>query len=90
MESLASQLIEEVTAYAQSDSLEDACEICADGTYFPNNLFTYCKDWYNEVSNLYVCQNTLLQRKKFFICSVFFISPASVSLHTSYLFIECV
>jgi len=38
MESVASQLIEEVTAHAQSDSLEDAREICADGTYFPNNL----------------------------------------------------
>ena len=35
---LASQLIEEVTAHEQSDSLEDAREICADGTYFPNNL----------------------------------------------------
>jgi len=38
MASVASQLIEEVTAYAQRDSLEDAQEICADGTYFPNNL----------------------------------------------------
>ena len=38
MASVASQLIEEVTAHAQSDSLEDAREICADGTYFPNNL----------------------------------------------------
>ena len=38
MASLASQLIEEVTAHAQSDSLEDAREICADGTYFLNNL----------------------------------------------------
>jgi len=38
MASVASQLIEEVTALAQSDSLEDAREICADGTYFPNNL----------------------------------------------------
>jgi len=38
MVSVASQLIEEVTAHAQSDSLEDAQEICADGTYFPNNL----------------------------------------------------
>jgi len=37
---VASQLIEEVTAHAQSDSLEDAREICADGTYFPNNLRT--------------------------------------------------
>jgi len=37
MVSVASQLIEEVTAHAQSDSLEDAREICADGTYFPNN-----------------------------------------------------
>ena len=38
MASVASQLIMEVTALAQSDSLEDAREICADGTYFPNNL----------------------------------------------------
>ena len=41
MVSVASQLIEEVTAHAQSDSLEDAREICADGTYFPNNLRKY-------------------------------------------------
>jgi len=40
MASVASQLIEEVTAHAQSDSLEDAREICADGTYFPKNLST--------------------------------------------------
>jgi len=38
MASVASQLIEEVTAHAQSDSLEDALEICADGSYFPNNV----------------------------------------------------
>ena len=38
MASVASQLIEEVTAHAQSDSLEDALEIGADGTYFSNNL----------------------------------------------------
>ena len=38
MASVASQLTEEVTAHAQSNSLEDAREICADGTYFPNNL----------------------------------------------------
>ena len=30
MASVASQLIQEVTAHAQSDSLEDAREICAD------------------------------------------------------------
>ena len=36
-------MIEEVTAHAQSDSLEDAREICADGTYFPNNLRIYLK-----------------------------------------------
>jgi hypothetical protein len=35
---VASQLIEEVTAHAQRDSLDDAREICADGTYFLNNL----------------------------------------------------
>jgi len=38
MASVASQLIEGVTAHAQSDSLEDARVICTDGTYFPNNL----------------------------------------------------
>jgi len=38
MVSVASKFTEEVTAHAQSDSLEDAREICADGTYFPNNL----------------------------------------------------
>jgi len=38
MASVASQLIEEVTAHVQSDSPEDVREICADGTYFPNNL----------------------------------------------------
>ena len=42
MASVASQLIEEVTAHAQSDSMKDARGICADGTYFPNNLRT-CK-----------------------------------------------
>ena len=41
MASVASQLLEEVTAHAQSDSLEDAREICADGTYFPNNLLSH-------------------------------------------------
>jgi len=45
MAAVASQLIEEVTAHEQCDSLEDAREICADGTYFPNNLrkFFGCK-----------------------------------------------
>jgi len=38
MASVVSQLIEEVTAHAQKDSLEDGREICADGTYFPNTL----------------------------------------------------
>jgi hypothetical protein len=38
---VASQLIEEVTAHVQRDSLEDAREICADGTYFLNNLRMY-------------------------------------------------
>ena len=41
MASVASQLIEEVTAHVQRDSLEDAQHICTDGTYFPNNLHTY-------------------------------------------------
>jgi len=40
MAPVVSQLIEEVNAHAQRDSLEDAREICVDGTYFPNNLRT--------------------------------------------------
>jgi len=38
MASVALQFIEEFTAYAQGDSLEDAWDICADSIYFPNNL----------------------------------------------------
>jgi len=38
MASVACQVVEEATAHVQSDSLEDAREICADGTYFPNNV----------------------------------------------------
>ena len=38
MASVASQLIEEVTAHMQSNSLKDTQEICADGTYFLNNV----------------------------------------------------
>jgi len=41
MASVASQLPEEVTEHVQSDSLEDAREICTDATYFPNNLRNY-------------------------------------------------
>jgi len=41
MASVASQLIEEFAAHVQSDSLEDAREICADGPYFPNSLPIY-------------------------------------------------
>ena len=41
MASVATQLIEEVTAHAQSDGLEDARGICADDTYFPNNQLIF-------------------------------------------------
>jgi len=41
MVSVASQLIEEVTAHAQRDSLEVAREICAGGAFFLNNLHRY-------------------------------------------------
>jgi len=57
---VASQLIEEVTAYVQRDSLEDAREIRADGTYFLNNLSTLVnvvgKVEYNlRLTNLRLC-----------------------------------
>jgi len=38
-------LIEEVTAHVQRDSPEDAREICADGTYFSNNLCMNAQIW---------------------------------------------
>jgi len=47
MASVASQSIEEVTAHAQRDSLEDARWICADGTYFPNKLRSRRHSWYS-------------------------------------------
>jgi len=64
MESVASQLIEEATAHAQSDSLEDAREIWADGTYFPNNLRTsiclklQTSDYFTKVALHAVWDNT--------------------------------
>jgi len=51
MASVASQLIEEVTAHAQSDSFEDAREIRADGTYFPNNLCNSLEVHYYSILN---------------------------------------
>ena len=53
MTSVASQLIEEVTAHAQSDILEDAQEICADGTYFPKNLRTLGPQFLNSTFDLF-------------------------------------
>jgi len=41
---VSSQLLEEVTAHAQSDSLEDVREICADGNHFLNNLCMWLSD----------------------------------------------
>ena len=64
MASVASQLIEEVTAHAQSDSLEDAREICADGTYFPNNLRNInqkgCEKFSSHIYGLHDCGKLLI------------------------------
>ena len=57
MASVASQLIEEVTAHAQSDSLEDAREICVDGTYFPNYLRTMSMSSYYLTTGVYLHVN---------------------------------
>jgi len=55
MASVASQLVEEVTAHELSDSLEDAREIhvCADSTYFPNNLRILAKWTTNKTRSRY-------------------------------------
>jgi len=50
MASVASQLIEEVTAHEQSDSLEDVREIRADGTYFPNSLCITRNTWISKAT----------------------------------------
>ena len=55
MASVVSQLIEEVTAHAQSDSLEDAREVCADGTYFPNNLRYDIMSQNAAIWNIQIC-----------------------------------
>ena len=56
MASVASQLIEEVTAHAQSDSLEDAREVGADGTYFKNKIRICGPIGHLNTSNNAVCQ----------------------------------
>ena len=65
MESVASQLIEEVTAHAQSDSLEDAREICADGTYFPNNLRTSAT---NLITSIIFNEKDILKYSLTYLC----------------------
>ena len=56
MATVASQLIADVTAHAQSDSLEDAREICADGTYFPNNLRISKKLFFDKQNKLFTSE----------------------------------
>jgi len=84
MASVASQLIEEVTAHAQSDSLEDAREICADSTYFSNNLHTYILNsgWPSQMQ---------LQQEGFFHyqTGLEFKEKTSKVLHLDHKFIWC-
>ena len=66
MASVASQLIEEVTAHAQSDNLEDARDVCADGTYFPNNLRMYVYMYVCMCIYIYIYIYILLTTVHFF------------------------
>ena len=86
MASAASQLLEEVTAHAQSDSIEDAREIWADGTYFPNNLRKTVSDLlsYVKFSDVAACLSgkcvDLLESQN----NVIKVSPCTVrDAHTS-------
>ena len=54
MASVSSQLMEEVTAHAQNDNLVDAREICAERTYFPNNLRIFIT-FYGNRKVIYAC-----------------------------------
>jgi len=59
MASVASHLIEEVTAHAQSDILGEARGICADGTYFSNNLRRSLtrRCYFSGMTNVLSCEN---------------------------------
>jgi len=57
MASVASQLIEEVTAHARSDSIKDAREICADGTYFLNKPRICMYVMWTNMSDIYFCND---------------------------------
>jgi len=93
MASVVSQFVEEVTAHMQSDSLEDAREICADGTYIPNNL--HIKTWKSSRQRKTNKQTGMLNtwsRKKesgrwhdrtwqhICVCFVFLSTPAQICL----------
>jgi hypothetical protein len=55
---VASQLIEEVTAHAQRDSLEDAREICADGTFRITYVYIYIYIYIYNISIVYIYINS--------------------------------
>jgi len=76
MASVASQLIEEVTADAQSDSLEDVRKICADGTYFPNNLRMSYISGNKKRFNIFVVFSRLHFTRFYIKCAVKKIQPS--------------
>ena len=57
---MASQLIDQVTAHAQSDILADAQDIYEDGSYFPNNLRTLSVNKVRELIAVKVLHTSLL------------------------------
>jgi len=57
---VASQLIDQVTAHAQSDILSDAQDIYEDGSYFPNNLRTLSVNKVRELIAVKVLHTSLL------------------------------
>ena len=65
MASVASQLIEEVTAHAQSDSLEDAREICADDTFRTTCVYVHMYVYINTYSREHTTHSVMLQAPKF-------------------------
>jgi len=60
MASVLSQLVEEVTAHAQSDSLEDSRELCRDGAYFPNNLRIFSSRLRSKDTEIKICLTVML------------------------------
>ena len=82
MASVAFQLIQEITAHVQSDSLEDAWEMCADSTYLPNKLrASLCPPISRKI--IAHCVVYLAEYVLGVICCSHLVNPFTMLIHTA-------